>query len=481
MTLTSAALMSLRSVGPGGQRWRASPLRSAGRRAGSHRHRGRRAPRPRRGRRPTPQAPAGAPAPSVEHVHELVREQRVTDRRAGFVGTGRERDVLADGEGARAGQLGGARAGVDADMRQVGAERAAHAAANGRLERAPGADCARARAAVRSAGAGSPAAGRARRPAAAGSRPFAAMPRYLSFRGSWSLSTGERQRITSGRWRRSAWSSSRSPSLSWPAARCASRPQRARTTTPSAPTSAPTRQLAVDLSENGRYGGPESGMRRSLHWPLVALPGDADTRSITPFALRARPAARAPARGVALDGTGDRVPAARRLARRRADHRRDGDGRGDRPIDRFRTAARDPPALVTASQIAWACTNPVARAADRARAGALPRLAATRCVARRGLAPDDIAGRVAARAAARDWRAMPVNGYSASRAPAAGPPPARGSRRPARGRGRAAAGTRGRRRRRGARARPRRSPQPSRAGSRRRSAGRCRRRRCPAR
>ena len=73
---------------------------------------------------------------------------------------------------------------------------------------------------------------------------------------------------------------------------------------------------------------------------VLALPGDAGTWSVTLFASARDQPLKAAARGVALDGARPRLPAARALARRRADHRRDGDGRRDRPLSLAGAGAR---------------------------------------------------------------------------------------------------------------------------------------------
>src|SRR5262249_32970064 len=80
----------------------------------------------------------GGPAPLLEDVRELVGDERVSDRMAGPVFAGAERDVAADRERARLitrRQLRRGGAGVDVYVRETGAERRLHAAERRALER----------------------------------------------------------------------------------------------------------------------------------------------------------------------------------------------------------------------------------------------------------------------------------------------------------------------------------------------------------
>ena len=75
----------------------------------------------------------------LRDVGQLVRDQRIPERRARLVRAARERDVAADGHGRRPVALGDLAAqgvGVHAGVRQVGAEQRAHARGDRRLERA---------------------------------------------------------------------------------------------------------------------------------------------------------------------------------------------------------------------------------------------------------------------------------------------------------------------------------------------------------
>ena len=89
---------------------------------------------------------------------------------------------------------------------------------------------------------------------------------------------------------------------------------------------------------------------------ILTLPGDAGTWCVTLYASardqRAQARCATPAHWTALVRA---LPAPRALARRRADHGRDGDGRRDRPLPRSTGAG--PPGLVSVGD-AWACTNP---------------------------------------------------------------------------------------------------------------------------
>ena len=79
----------------------------------------------------------------LDDVRELVAEQLPAARAVGIVLAGREVDVGAAREGARA-DRGGLRPLVDAHRREVGAERALHLAAHGLGERLPAAGALRA-------------------------------------------------------------------------------------------------------------------------------------------------------------------------------------------------------------------------------------------------------------------------------------------------------------------------------------------------